>query len=157
MKIVRKEGPGAAVLKKALAGLSDVDGKVGWFPGAKYEDGTPVAQVAAENELGLHQRPFMRPTIIEKEKEWQGLAQSGAKAIIAGNETSETVMEKITLLAAGQIRKTISDITSPPLSPFTIAARLSKRADGKTIGSLTKPLIESALMLNTLTNTVEKK
>ena len=39
---------------------------VGWGPEARYEDGTPVAAVAYQNEFGtkrIPERPFIRPAI----------------------------------------------------------------------------------------------
>ena len=137
-------------------------GKVGWFEKSRYDDAesTPVAAVAAQNEYGnpnmhIPARPFMRPTIIAQQKIWAKVAEQGARNILKGDQTSSDVLEMIGLKAAGDIRKTISKITTPPLSPRTIAARLAKRADHQTVGNLTKPLIDTGVMFNTLTNTVE--
>ena len=151
--------------KQLQAALKNLDGKVakvGWFENSKYPDkkGTQVAQVAAIQEYGwparnIPPRPFMRPTIIEKEKEWRNLAESGVKAILAGNETIGTVMEKIGLRAAGQVRAKITEILEPPLSPVTIYNRFHRKSDKKTIGLLTKPLVDTGILLGTCTNIVE--
>jgi hypothetical protein len=97
----------------------------------------------------------MRPTIALKQAEWTELALRGSRAILKGNQTIENVMEGLGMKAAGDIRKTISLVVSPPLSPRTIAARLRKRANKRITGKLTKPLIDTGLMFATLTNTVE--
>ena len=160
VKVVRQVSSAGKQLEVALKNLKGKVGKVGWFEKSKYENGISVAQVATIQEYGyppknIPPRPFMRPTIENKRVEWQKVAESGAKAILKGNQTLYNVMEGIGLKAAGDIRKTISQIWSPPLSPRTIAARLRKRKNKKITGNLTKPLIDTGIMLGTLTNTVE--
>ena len=149
-------------LEVALNELSGKVAKVGWFEKSKYPKppNVPVAYVATIQEFGyspknIPPRPFMRPTIQQKRVEWGKIAERGAQAILKGNATATTVMEAIGLKAAGDIRKTISTIWSPPLKPRTIEARLSKRSDKTTRGLIDKPLIDTGLMFATLTNTVE--
>lgn len=160
VRVVRKPGPGRLVLDRLLENADGKVGKVGFFESAKYEDGTPVAYVAAINEFGypeggIPSRSFMRTTIAAEKKNWKLLATSGARAILAGNYTIADVLEGIGLQAAGDIRKTISNIWSPKLADATIAARVRKRADGKTVGNLNKPLVDSGYMLSQVNNTVE--
>lgn len=158
--VVRQVTDAGKRLEIALKNLEGKVGKVGWFEKSKYETGVSVAYVATIQEYGypaknIPPRPFMRPTIAAKEGEWRKIAESGAKAVLNGNQTAYTVMEAIGLKAAGDIRKTISLIWTPSLSPKTIQARLRKRSNNKTVGNLTKPLIDTGIMLGTLTNTVE--
>ena len=160
MKVVRVVEPAARRLEIALKNLQGKVGKVGWFEKSKYEDGTPVAYVATIQEYGaptknIPPRPTMRPTIAKQQNEWKKIAEQGSKAVLAGNATVGDVMEAIGLKAAGDVRKAISTLTEPPLSPVTIENRRRKRADKKTIGLLTKPLIDTGIMMGTLTNTVE--
>ena len=160
MKVTRVLTPAGKNLEQALKQLEDKVGKVGWFEKSKYEDGTPVAYVATIQEYGYPEgnippRPFMRPTIAEKQGEWTKIIESGSRAVLNGKAQAKDVLEAVGLKAAGDIRKKISTITAPPLSPRTIEARRAKRADKKTIGLLTKPLIDTGIMLGTLTNTVE--
>lgn len=143
------------ILEVALKGLQNKVAKVGWFPSAKYPDGTPVAYVATIQEYGyppdnIPSRSFMRSTIIEQEKAWTALAAAGARAILRGTATVDLVLNGIGEKAAGDIRKKISSIWSPPLSPVTIQNRLRRYSDKATIGSLTKPLIDTGVMLNTI-------
>ncbi|POP42329.1 hypothetical protein CHU32_03585 [Superficieibacter electus] len=144
-------------LRVAMAELQRKKAKVGWFESAKYEDGTPVAYVAAINELGSHARPFMRPTIQERQGVWRAVARTVAKKVVNGDASVDQLFDSIGLQAAGDIAKTITDITTPALSPRTIAARRAKLANGGgTIGNLSKPLVDTGLMLNTLTHVVEE-
>ena len=194
MATFKRQGLGIKILEEALK-ISGMKTSVGWFPGAKYQDGTPVAYVAAIQEYGTvfthpggtkyiigeggkavfvkndyqgkvagvtkpHQivippRSFMRTTITEKKSEWAKLAKSGAKAMVAGNASPRQVMEGLGLAASGDIRKKISEINSPPLKAATVANKKRKLAKGKKVGSLTKPLVESGLMISSLTSTVE--
>jgi hypothetical protein len=160
VKVVRQVTDTGKRLEIALKNLEGKVAKVGWFEKSKYETGVSVAYVATIQEYGypaknIPPRPFMRPTIVKNENQWKKIAESGAKAVLNGNQTVANIMEAIGLKAAGDIRKTISLVWQPPLSPKTIQARLRKRADNKTVGNLTKPLIDTGIMLGTLTNTVE--
>lgn len=160
--VKRTPGPGAERIKLLLQGVTDKVGKVGFFETSKYEDGTPVAYVATIQEYGVPEkgipaRPFMRPTIAEKQNEWKSIAQQGARAMLDGKASGDQVLEVIGLKAAGDIRKTIASITTPALKPATVAARLRGYKDKTTVGSLTKPLVETGTMLNAVTSTVEDK
>jgi hypothetical protein len=148
----------------ALKNLSGKVGKVGWFENAKYDTkGNPsVAYIATIQEYGypgknIPPRPFMRPTITAKQQQWRLVADQGVKDIIAGNATIEQVMDKIGLKAAADIKEKITLIMSPPLKPATIAARLRRHSNKKTVGNLTKPLIDTGYMYATLINTVENE
>lgn len=163
-----------------LKELAGIEGRVGWFESARYEDGTPVAYVMAIQELGsppIPPRPFMRPTAIDKKDEWIKVAAQASKGALAGNMSAENVMELLTLKAESDVHDTIESITSPPLSPITIELRAMKMRDpnikitGKTVGEAaakvnkpgyqtpnvsTKPLNDTGFAIATLTHVVEK-
>ena len=158
-KVVRTKGPGAKELEIMLTGLDGKQGRAGWFESSKYPDGTPVAYVAAIQEFGVAAKGIpprlgLRELVKKKTPQWRDLAKSGVKAVIKGNATIGQVMEGLGLQAAGDIRKRISEVSSPPLKPSTVAARRRKMADGKTVGSLTKPLVETGYMIATANNDV---
>ncbi|MDY8913955.1 hypothetical protein UZS93_14145 [Escherichia coli] len=183
-KLLRNPGPMAERLRQATAELQRKTVKVGWFESAKYEDGTSVAYVASLNELGKNARPFMRPTIADRAQVWKSVGKKGAKQVINGEATAGYMFELIGLQASGDIAKTITKITDPPLSPVTLLLRKRKKAGdkitGKTVGEAhrevnfvgprrksdktldfsgvsTKPLVDTGIMLNTLTYVVEDK
>jgi hypothetical protein len=173
IKIKREKGPGYARLEKASKDLEGLTGRIGYFSSARYEDGTPVATVAAIQEYGapskgIPARPTMRPAIIKNQKQWANLFSAGAKAIMAGNETARSVMTKVASVAAGNVREEIAALYSPPLKPSTILARMRKAGisksrrrrfsegksteqDNKAIGNLTKPLVETRTMITSVT------
>lgn len=167
MKVIRKDGPGKKQLDNLIKALDEGDlvGKVGWFEGAKYEDGTPIAYVAAIQEFGttsnggfIPPRSFFRTTIAEKRAEWMGYAQRGARAMLKG-ETLRNVLDVIGLRARGDVQHKIKQINSPPLADSTLAGRLYRRrqknARAKTVS--TKPLIDTGMMLASMQSAVEKK
>lgn len=161
MKVVRVAGSGKNQLEIALKNLAGKVGKVGWLGTSKYpKTNTPVAYVAAIQEFGSPQRgiparPFMRPTIISKKAEWAAIADRYVKSILKNKSNIADAMEGIGQKAAGDIRKTISLVIEPPLKPATIKARQNKKADRKTVGLLTKPLMDTFEMYGSLINTVE--
>lgn len=172
-------------LEKAIKDLDGLSLKVGWFSTNVYENGTPVAGVAAIQEFGVPEknipaRPFMRPTVEEKKDSWANLANSGARAIIAGNETAESVFEKMGFRIRGDIQKKIASVYQPPLKPATVLARLRRAGvltkplakryrdyrdklqklsaeDVKVIGNSEKPLVDTRIMIDSITSVVEKK
>lgn len=132
---------------------------VGWFASARYDKGTPVAGIAAVHEYGstkrnIPPRPFIRPAMQKYGGQWRDDLKAGARGILAGTETPESVMEKMGLQVSAQIKEKILTINSPSLQPATIAARRRKLADKSTTGSLDKPLIDTGLMVITLTYAV---
>lgn len=160
MARVVRSGPGFAKVAIAAKELQKLSLMVGWLESARYNETTPIAGVAAVHEFGspaknIPPRPFLRPTIENNKKQWKALIASGAKAIMAGNETAESVMEKIGLLTQGQIKAAIQAVQNPKLEDATVDARKRRKADKETTGSLTKPLIDTGTMLDTLTYEVQ--
>lgn len=161
--ITRKINPEA--LKRLQRATKDLEGKVGkagWFETAKYENGMPVANIAAGNEYGvpaknIPPRPVARPAATEIKKTWRTVAGSAIKGIINGGETIGTVMEKLSSFAAGTMRKNITELYSPKLADATIYARVHRTASRELTMSITKPLVDHGIMLNTVSNVVEDK
>jgi len=171
--IIKKvPGEGRKQLEIALANFVNNKkvGKVGWFEKSKYPNGTQVAQVAAKQEYGstlekIPPRPYMRPTIRAKQNEWRNISFKLAKEVIKGKRRPQDVLELLGLKAAGQIRKTISNLYTPSLAFSTIQGRLRRAGVGNVgrpytraeIGNLYKPLIDTGLMYGTLINVVENE
>ena len=145
---------------QAAEALRHVEGKVGWFEKSKYPDGTPVALVAYIQEKGylpknIPPRPFLRPTAINNEEDWQKLSAQIAQQVIANKMTAKDGMQLLVDRAAGQVKKTISNVWQPALKEQTILRRLSKRKNKKVTLSLTKPLIDTGIMFGTCIGVVE--
>lgn len=161
-RVVRKKGKAAERLRVALKEIDGIEAKVGWFESARYEDGTPVALVAAVQENGyapggIPPRPFMRPTVEQEQENWKAQATSGAKAVMSGNISLFAVMDAIALGAVGSVQKTIAGIHEPPLQQSTIQARKLMYSAKNKNGDPTKPLIATGHMIRTMTAEVTKK
>jgi hypothetical protein len=166
--ISRKTSLSLTVVASRLKALEGKVAKAGWFASSRYESGMPVAAVAVIQEYGAHisrfgskagdytivipPRPFMRPTILREQQQWLTYMASGARAILRGSLTPEQVYDGIGLRIAADIARSITLVQSPPLKPATIAARLRRRADKKTLGLLDKPLIDSGKMYGDVIN-----
>jgi hypothetical protein len=122
--------------------MSDANNKslqVGWFESAKYDDGTPVAGIAAQNEFGnpklsIPPRPFIRPTIDNQSEAWASVAEQGAKALLNGNASITQVLNAIGLKASADIKNSIVNGSFVELSPITIALRKIRNDDKFKIG-----------------------
>lgn len=187
MAVVKRENPKAfETLALKLKQLDGVEGRVGWFETMQYENGTPVAMVAAVQELGANAkgiiiplRPFMRPTAVAKRGQWAETAAAVAKdALSGGNQTGVEIMELVTQQAENDVRKAINTLTQPALSPVTLELRAMKKKNPllnitrATVGEAArrvaepgyqrpdvndKPLEDTGHMADTLTHDVEKK
>lgn len=179
-KVVRSNPKAFEMLNSRLKALEGTQTKVGWFESSKYEDGTPVAYVAAIQELGygaIPPRPYMRPTAVKERGKWGDVVAQGAKKVLAGKESVENVMETIGNVAEGDVLQAIVDITTPPLSAITIQLRAMKKRNpnlkitGKIVGEAAaitkktgyvtpadvsiKPLNDTGHMMATLTHITE--
>ncbi len=127
-------------LKKVFKEADGQSAKVGWFEGVNYEDGTPVAGIAAQNEYGnpalsIPARSFMRPAIDEHSSEWSNIMAKGAKAASEGSVTMNQVFTVLGEKVSAQIKNKIVSGNHAPLSPITIALRKHRDNGVKITGS----------------------
>ena len=145
-------------IKKMLRELESKEIRVGFFETAKYPDGTPIAYVAAIQEFGygpIPPRPFMRPAELQNKNKWQAGIAQGVKAALNGNVTIVHALEQVGMVAAGDVRKAIKAVTSPPLAESTIRARQSRKK-GKKAASV-KPLVDTGQMLQAVNSAAVDK
>lgn len=119
---------------------------VGFLEGATYPDGTSVPMVAATQEFGaparnIPPRPFFRNMIADKSPGW---ADSLAATLKATNYDPTAALNLMGEGIKGQLQQSILDLTSPPLSPRTIARK-----------GFDKPLIDTSVMINSVDYVVE--
>ena len=157
--------------------FENIETRVGWSAAPRYQDGTPVAYVAALNEFGHGRtppRPFIRPTIAEKSRQWIDMMTSLAKKVVHGDITAIQAMDALGGIAKADVQETISNVFSPALSPITIELRAMKmrnpnlQVTGATVGEAarrvaspdysppsgvsTKPLEDTGYMRRTITS-----
>lgn len=163
-KTTRTPGPARKHILGAALELGQKTGKVGWFESAKYADGTPVAGVAYVQEFGgrrIPPRPTLRPTADTQAGEWSKTAATVSKAVMRGQLQPTALFEALCLKAEGDVREAITKLTSPPLAESTIAARRRRLAPGSEVVDvppvmgIAKPLVDTGILLNTLTSKVE--
>ena len=143
--------------------MSKATTKIGVL-GGNYEDKekTPVAYVAAIQEYGspaqnIPPRPFMRPTVAKYKGEWADIMRDGMKDIIEGRKTITHILDVVGDRGAMDMKTTISQVTSPPLSPVTIKRRMAKTKDkGKGGGSFDKPLEDTFTLFDSINHKVDE-
>lgn len=89
----------------------------------------------------------MRPTVEAQSLEWAKIYGHAIKTAASGTAVLEIMGGKI----AGDMREAISELTSPGLAESTIKAR-QRKGNGST-----KPLVDTRVMINTLTHIVRGK
>ena len=101
----------------------------------------------------------MRATAREKRREWAKTAETISRAAAQGKIAPERVMEAVAMAAEGNVRETITKVTAPALKQATIDARKRRLANGGkgAQASIAKPLVDTGILLNTLTSETEKK
>lgn len=162
-KVTRQVNKQAAQGLRAITNPDNAVGKVGWFESARYPNGVPVALVAAVNEYGwpehnIPPRLGMRATADALRPIWAQITAQVAKRVVDGKMTWAAALEIIGAKAAGDIRKHISEVTTPPLKVDTVKARLAGKRQGNVVAvTIAKPLVHTGHLLNTCTNVVEQK
>jgi len=161
-KVVHTRGVARAPFEKMIKDMARLETRVGFFESAKYPNGTPIAYVATIMEHGwaagnIPPRPFMSPTIEREQSNWRVLMGKGANAVASGKRSLQEVMTGLGLQASGDVRKTISQVTTPALKKATILARARKYSKGDVTASIGKPLNDTGAMLAHTTYTVTGK
>ncbi len=163
-------------LLKAIEELSAKNLKVGWGENQKYPNGVQVAYIASIQEFGnpnmrIPPRPFMRPSIAQYGEKWAKSFTYSAKKIFNNKLNVKQAYTLMGDVVAGDIRHTISNVSTPPLSNTTVALRRARQSGEKiSVGEAykagqsasfvrgsgpdTKPLIDTGLMMNSLTSEI---
>lgn len=156
------DGRGLVELVKEKLKLSGEDYEIGFFPEAKYADGTQVAQVAYWNENGschpggqflktpegkrapelirvpahkVPPRPFMEPAA----EKYIGGAMDLAVLAIADGKGEERAMREAARFLKDRIKDEISAFDSPPNAPLTVYLKGSSH-----------PLIDTGKMMRSV-------
>jgi hypothetical protein len=122
----------AGYLNKLKNKLSNPVVRVGFLDHATYAGtGVSIAMVAAIQEFGapnarfpIPPRPYFRPVIEKGKKTW---GPTTGKLLVANNYDGKKTMQMMGELIAGDIRRSISTLQAPPLSPVTVMMRSLRR------------------------------
>lgn len=94
----------------------------------------------------------------EKNKEkWKEQCIKAWGAVFRGEISAENAMEQLGMMMEGDIAKEIAQTNTPALSPKTIETRKNRMSDKKTTGNLTKRLIDTGVMFESVSHKVTKK
>lgn len=121
-------------LQKALKGVLDepqLTLSVGVFSEATREGSkTTVAQYASYNEFGttkIPPRPFLRPTLAERQEEWTEAVKGSASASLkSGQFNNRSILELIGEGAVKDVKAKIMSNVPPPNAPATVARKKAK-------------------------------
>ena len=146
---IQSKGAGTRYLKKFLKDLKKNHLEVGWFEGANYDDGIPVAYVASIHEYGyepknIPPRSFMLPAQMKNGKEWVKLFGQITHDASYGKITAVQGLDVIGGTATQDVKDAIKDIKEPDIEQATKDARAKKGYNTTDI------LIASGTMFRTL-------
>lgn len=127
-------------------GASITNAQLGYL----HERGSPAANIPP--------RPFLEPGVKSaKDVVTKGLDRA-AKAAMSGDAKGFDVqMERVALSAASAVKKYMSSASFAPLSEQTILKRRQKIKGSGGSGSVIKPLIDTASLLNAIEGVVVKE
>ena len=109
--------------------------RVGFLEGARYPDGTPVAQVAFWNEFGTRTAPvrsFFRDMIAKCSPRWGAAIAANLRAT---NFDGDVTLQRMGVGIQDQLTRSIVDFTTPGNAPYTIQQK-----------GFDKPLIDTGVM-----------
>lgn len=130
-------------LEDKIKGIQDHQVEVGFFEDAKYDDGTPVAQVAKDHNLGTSEvppRPFFKIAADKHKKKWVRTFKKALRhnrGVLAWDDVGEMMRNDIV--------KTITKIKKPPNSKKTIKLKGSSN-----------PLVDTSFMRDSVSYLVVK-
>lgn len=137
---------GGDKLNQVLGDIAEKIGKdltlnVGFFEGATYPDGTPVAMVAAIQNFGapaagIPARPFFSNMIEEKSPEW---GEKLARILPGADYNGKLALNRLGYGIASDLQMSIINTNDPALSPITIFEK-----------GFSKPLIDTGQMINSV-------
>jgi hypothetical protein len=132
-----------AALSRLPKQFADKQAKIGWPAGKQYEDGTPVAYVAAIQNFGVPEksippRPMLKPTIEANKARWAQVSRKLVKQVATGDLDAFDALDGIGRVAALDLQAEIASINEPALSPITVLLRKWRKQGrtitGKTVG-----------------------
>lgn len=114
------------------------------------------AEIASIHEFGTRRagrnrnvtipaRPFMRTSFDENAKKWTKLSERLSNQILELKTTIDSALDRLGLTMQSAIRRKITTLKSPPLSPVTLAMRQKPRK-GKKKNLGQNPLVDTGTM-----------
>lgn len=128
-------------INKAIK-MQKTDLRVGFFSNARYPQGEYVASVAYWHNYGKGHnpaRPFFTNAITKNKNKWFSVLKNDLSKQNKQINLKST-FETLGNIMVGDIKKSITELKTPPLSPITIARKKSSN-----------PLIDTGLLRSSVT------
>ena len=94
---------------------------------------------------GIPERPFLSNAIKDNKSKYRAAIKTAAKQILEGTTTLRAVLTKLGMASQADIQKEITNLSSPPNAPSTIAAKGSSN-----------PLVDTGDMKGAVTYKVDE-
>lgn len=94
---------------------------------------------------GIPSRPFMRDAFDANSKEYATLLAQGWSAVASGKGSFEGALTEAGILADNDMKRSLTDLSSPPNAPATIALKGSSN-----------PLIDTGVMRNAISFEIKR-
>ena len=133
---------------KTLRDIGEKEVSVGFFPEDVYDDGTPISEIAAYNDLGtshIPARPFMEQAVDGHTSEIERAIEEAYECIVEGDNL-ETFYHIIGAFLQGLVQKEISSGNFVPNAPATIRKKGSAQ-----------PLIDTGRMKQSVRYHIRKR
>lgn len=149
--VKRKGGVEGLAKRRTKASAEGMRVKIGLPVGSSpYPDGTDVILVGAVQEFGsadgsIPERSWLRRAMRANRKEHSAAARKLARTVELGEGNPKEALEKLGLIAAGNVRQTIVAVASPPNKPGTVRAKGSSNPlvdTGHLVQSVTHKVVE---------------
>ena len=113
------------------------------------------AGVTKPHTIVIPPRPFMKPSVEDNKEYFVGQIEIISRQFIKGEISEQKAADKIGEAAAGNIKKAIAKVNAPPLKASTVRRKRNQYADKSVTGALTKPLIGSGHLLESVDSKAE--
>lgn len=122
------------------------------------EKGTPnPVGITKPHTIVIQPRPFMKPSVEDNKEDFAGQIEQISRKLFNGQISEKQAAEMIGMEAAGNIKKAIAKVNAPRLKASTVRRKRSGYADKSITGALTKPLIGTGHLLETVDSQAEVK
>lgn len=137
---VRDTDRGFRAILAQVDALAKVRVEVGWHADKRHEGGKPTASIAAVHEFGsvsrsIPARPTLGPTVDRNASTYREYLQRLLSEAVSRGKDPEGALRIFGARVASDVKRSINELTAPPLSPATIARKGSS-----------KPLIDTGAM-----------
>lgn len=113
------------------------------------------AGITKPHTIVIPPRPFMKPSVEDNKEDFIGQIEIISRQFLKGEISEQKAADKIGEAAAGNIKKAIAKVNAPPLKASTVRRKRNQYADKSVTGALTKPLIGSGHLLESVDSKAE--